>query len=156
MHQVYTYNIQLLLQYSIIIVVVYLPYYIRTYIQDLTTHKAKVGQQAEHIVYSQIAAFLLIQHGILIFALLHGILIYYPLYLIKLLINLTNNIVKVIKQVDVLSLTICMLRIYIVYINKTTYYSIGRFILLPQYYILYKKYRTQTLRAVYSSLNIKD
>jgi len=57
--------------------------------------------------------------------------IYYPLYLIKLPVNLANNIVKAIKQVDVLSLTIRMLRICIVYINETTYYSIGRFILSP-------------------------
>ena len=57
---------------------------------------------------------------------------------------------------DVLSLTIRIPRIYIVYINKTTYYSIGQFILLPQYYTLYKKYRTQTLYTVYNSLNIKD
>jgi hypothetical protein len=82
--------------------------------------------------------------------------IYYPLYPIKLLINLANNIVKAIKQVDILSLTIHILRIYSVYANKTTYYSIGRFILSPQYYILYRKYRTQILRTVYSSLNIKD
>jgi hypothetical protein len=46
--------------------------------------------------------------------------------------------------------------IYTVYANKTTYYSIGRFILSPQYYTLYKKYRAQTLRIVHSSLNIKD
>ena len=68
--------------------------------------------------------------------------IYYPLYLIKLLINLTNNIVKVIRQVEVLSLTIRMPGIYIAYINKTTNFYIGQFILSPQYYILYGKYRT--------------
>ena len=82
--------------------------------------------------------------------------IHYPLYLIKLPVNLANNIVKAIKQVDVLSLTTRMLYIYIVYANKTTYHSIGRFILSPQYYILCKKYGTQILRAVYSSFNIKD
>jgi len=43
-----------------------------------------------------------------------------------------------------------------VYTNKTTYYSIGRFILSPQYYTLYKKYRAQTLHTVHNSLNIKD
>jgi len=57
---------------------------------------------------------------------------------------------------EVLSLTIYMPRIYIVYIKKITYYSIGRFILLLEYYTLYRKYRTQTLRIVYNSLNIKD
>jgi hypothetical protein len=51
--------------------------------------------------------------------------IYYLLYLIKLLINLTNNIVKAIRQVEVLSLTIYMPRIYRAYTNKITYYSIG-------------------------------
>jgi len=82
--------------------------------------------------------------------------IYYPLYLIKLLIDLTNNIVKAIRQVEVLSLTTYMPRIYTVYANKTTYYGIGRFILSPQYYTLCKKYRAQTLRTVHNSLNIKD
>ena len=57
---------------------------------------------------------------------------------------------------EVLSLTIYMPRIYIAYINKTTYNGIGRFILLPQYYTLYKKCRIETLRIVYSSLNIED
>jgi len=80
--------------------------------------------------------------------------IYHLLYLIKLLVDLANNIVKAIKQVDVLSLTTRMLRICIVYTNETTYHFIGRFILSPQYYILCKKYRTQTLRVVHSSLNI--
>jgi len=46
--------------------------------------------------------------------------------------------------------------ICIVYANEITYYGIGRFILLLEYYTLYRKYGTQTLRAVYSSLNIKD
>jgi len=68
--------------------------------------------------------------------------IYYPLYPIKLPIDLANNIVEAIKQVDVLSLTIRIFCIYIVYANKTTYYVIGRFILSPQYYILYRKYKT--------------
>jgi len=49
-----------------------------------------------------------------------------------------------------------MPRIYIAYTNKITYYSIGQFILLPKYYTLYRKYGTQTLRIVHSSLNIKD
>jgi len=81
---------------------------------------------------------------------------YYPSYLIKLPIDLANNIVKAIRQVEVLSLTTYILRICIVYTNKSTYYSIGRFILSPQYYSLYRKYRTQTLHAVHSSLNIKN
>jgi len=82
--------------------------------------------------------------------------IYYPPYPTKLPIDLANNIVKVIRQVEVLSLTIYIPHICTVYANKTTYYGIGRFILSPQYYTLCKKYRAQTLRAVYSSLNIKD
>jgi len=49
-----------------------------------------------------------------------------------------------------------MYSICIVYTNEITYYSIGRFILLLEYYTLYRKYRTQILRIVYSSLNIKD
>jgi len=55
--------------------------------------------------------------------------IYYPLYPTKLPIDLANNVVKVIRQVEVLSLTIYMPYICIVYANKTTYYGIGRFIL---------------------------
>jgi len=82
--------------------------------------------------------------------------IYYPLYLTKLPIDLANNVVKVIRQVEVLSLTTRIPHICTVYANKTTYYSIGRFILSPQYYTLCKKYRAQTLCAVYSSFNIKD
>jgi len=81
---------------------------------------------------------------------------HYLLYLIKLPINLANNVVKVIRQVEVLSLTTRMPRICTVYANKTTYYSIGRFILSPQYYTLCKKYRAQTLCAVHSSFNIED
>jgi len=82
--------------------------------------------------------------------------IYYLLYPTKLPIDLANNVVKAIRQVKVLSLTTRMPRIYTVYTNKTTYYGIGQFILSPQYYTLYKKYGAQTLRAVHSSLNIKD
>ena len=81
---------------------------------------------------------------------------HHPLYLIELPINLANNIVKVIKQVEVLSLTIYMSYICKAYVNKATYYYIGQFILLPQYNILCKKYRVQILRTVHSSLNIKD
>ena len=82
--------------------------------------------------------------------------IHHPLYLTKLPIDLANDVVEVIKQVEVLSLTIYMPYICTAYANKATYYYIGRFILLLQYNILYKKYRAQTLYTVYSSLNIKD
>ena len=67
--------------------------------------------------------------------------IYYPLYPTKLPINLANNIVKAIKQGEVLSLTTRMPYICPVYANKTTYYYAGQFILSPQYYILCRKYR---------------
>ena len=51
--------------------------------------------------------------------------IYYLLYLIKLPIDLANDVVEAIRQVEVLSLTIYMPCISIVYVNKTTYYYIG-------------------------------
>jgi hypothetical protein len=81
---------------------------------------------------------------------------HHPPYPTKLPIDLANDVVEAIKQADVLSLTTRMHSICIVYANKTTDHSIGRFILSPQYYILCRKYRTQTLRAVHSSLNIED
>ena len=81
---------------------------------------------------------------------------HHPPYPTKLPIDLANDVVEAIRQVDVLSLTTHMPHICITYAKETTYYYIGQFILSPQYYGLYRKYGTQTLRAVHSSLNIKN
>jgi len=81
---------------------------------------------------------------------------HHPPYPTKLPIDLANDVVEAIRQVEVLSLTTRMPRICIAYANEITYYSIGRFILSPEYYTLYRKYGAQTLRAVHSSLNIED
>ena len=81
---------------------------------------------------------------------------HYPLYPIKLPIDLANDVVEAIKQVEVLNLTTCMPHIYIAYASKTTHCYIGQFILSPQYNIVCKKHGAQTLHTIHSSLNIKD
>src|SRR6266700_411376 len=81
---------------------------------------------------------------------------HHPPYPIKLPIDLANDVVKAMRQIEVLNLTTHMPRIYIAYASEATYRSLGRFILSPQYNILYRKYGAQTLHTVHSSLNIKD